>query len=209
MDEKSAPAYEKGRYGIFPGSWFFCLRFANDTFATLATTMEQYIHGRSRDLVAQVCIKFIGVMFANLDKIALTKPKYAHITLISTLDSLLDYTLVPVSNHKHHLKLFITFVLYQKAISSIKFNGDDDDPLHTLQNTLPFEETVRCEDELATQVMDLEGETQLLKLAGETQVESSCMGHNRGWEAITSALSHACIEINTCNAALSNAADKS
>nr|GEY69499.1 hypothetical protein [Tanacetum cinerariifolium] len=28
-----------------------------------------------------------------------------------------------------------------------KFNGDDADPLDTLQSTLPFEETVRCEDE--------------------------------------------------------------
>ena len=51
-----------------------------------------------------------------------------------------------------------------------KFNGDEADPFHTLQSTLPFEDTVRCEDELATQVMDLEGETQLFTLAGETQV---------------------------------------
>ena len=51
-----------------------------------------------------------------------------------------------------------------------KFNGDEADPFHTLQSTLPFEDTVRCEDELATQVMDLEGETQLFTLAADTQV---------------------------------------
>ncbi|GKC51961.1 hypothetical protein Tco_1074706, partial [Tanacetum coccineum] len=51
-----------------------------------------------------------------------------------------------------------------------KFNDDDADPLDTLQSTLPFEDTVRCEDELETQVMDLEGETQLFNIAGETQV---------------------------------------
>nr|GEX81558.1 retrovirus-related Pol polyprotein from transposon TNT 1-94 [Tanacetum cinerariifolium] len=41
-----------------------------------------------------------------------------------------------------------------------KFNGND-----------PFEDTVRCEDELATQAMDLDGETQLSNLTGETQEE--------------------------------------
>ncbi|GJT18865.1 hypothetical protein Tco_0877571 [Tanacetum coccineum] len=50
----------------------------------------------------------------------------------------------------------------------IKFNSDDDDPLYTLQSTLLFEDTVRCEYGLATQVMYLEGETQLC----ETQVGS-------------------------------------
>nr|GEV80218.1 hypothetical protein [Tanacetum cinerariifolium] len=36
-----------------------------------------------------------------------------------------------------------------------------------------------------------------------------CMGHNIGWEAAASALSHACIGMNTCNAVLLDAADKS
>ncbi|GJX25634.1 ribonuclease TUDOR 1-like protein, partial [Tanacetum coccineum] len=49
---------------------------------------------------------------------------------------------------------------------------DDDDPVHTLQSTLLFEDTVRSEYKLATQVMDLEGETQLFNLGGETQVGS-------------------------------------
>ncbi|XP_024973456.1 exocyst complex component SEC3A-like isoform X1 [Cynara cardunculus var. scolymus] len=51
-------------------------------FATLATRMEQYIQGQSRDLVDQAYIKFIGVMFATLDKIAQTDPKYADIILL-------------------------------------------------------------------------------------------------------------------------------
>ncbi|KAI3513180.1 hypothetical protein L1887_20507 [Cichorium endivia] len=51
-------------------------------FATLATRMEQYIQGQSRDLVDQAYIKFIGVMFATLDKIAQTDQKYADIILL-------------------------------------------------------------------------------------------------------------------------------
>lgn len=51
-------------------------------FATLATRMEQYIQGQSRDLVDQAYVKFIGVMFATLDKIAQTDPKYADIILL-------------------------------------------------------------------------------------------------------------------------------
>ncbi|KAI3807273.1 hypothetical protein L1987_23198 [Smallanthus sonchifolius] len=56
-------------------------------FATLATRMEQYIQGQSRDLVDQAYIKFIGVMFATLDKIAQTDPKYADIILLENYAS--------------------------------------------------------------------------------------------------------------------------
>lgn len=51
-----------------------------------------------------------------------------------------------------------------------KFNGDDADKLHTLHGTIPFDDTVMFEDELATQVMDPDGETQLVNLGGETQM---------------------------------------
>lgn len=51
-------------------------------FATLATRMEQYIQGQSRDLVDQAYVKFVGIMFVTLDKIAQTDPKYADIVLL-------------------------------------------------------------------------------------------------------------------------------
>nr|GMD89082.1 Exocyst complex component SEC3A [Ipomoea batatas] len=51
-------------------------------FATLATRMEQYIQGQSRDLVDQAYTKFVSTMFATLDKIAQAEPKYADIMLL-------------------------------------------------------------------------------------------------------------------------------
>lgn len=50
-------------------------------FAILATRMEQYIQGQSRDLVDQAYTKFVSVMFATLEKISQTDPKYADIFL--------------------------------------------------------------------------------------------------------------------------------
>ncbi|CAH9054369.1 unnamed protein product [Cuscuta europaea] len=51
-------------------------------FATLATRMEQYIQGQSRDLVDQAYTKFVSTMFATLDKIAQAEPKHAEIMLL-------------------------------------------------------------------------------------------------------------------------------
>ncbi|KAH6756549.1 exocyst complex component sec3A [Perilla frutescens var. hirtella] len=51
-------------------------------FATLATRMEQYIQGQSRDLVDRAYTKFVTVMFVTLDKIAQADPKYADILLL-------------------------------------------------------------------------------------------------------------------------------
>ncbi|XP_044475842.1 exocyst complex component SEC3A [Mangifera indica] len=51
-------------------------------FATLATRMEQYILGQSRDLVDQAYTKFVSIMFVTLEKIAQTDPKYADIFLL-------------------------------------------------------------------------------------------------------------------------------
>ncbi|KAK3039551.1 hypothetical protein RJ639_027695 [Escallonia herrerae] len=48
-------------------------------FATLATRMEQYIQGQSRDLVDQAYIKFVTIMFVTLDKVAQADPKYSEI----------------------------------------------------------------------------------------------------------------------------------
>ncbi|KAB2619918.1 exocyst complex component SEC3A [Pyrus ussuriensis x Pyrus communis] len=51
-------------------------------FATLATRMEQYIQGQSRDLVDQAYTKFVSIMFATLEKIAQTEPKYSDLFLL-------------------------------------------------------------------------------------------------------------------------------
>ncbi|XP_019458556.1 PREDICTED: exocyst complex component SEC3A-like isoform X5 [Lupinus angustifolius] len=51
-------------------------------FATLATQMEQYISGQSRDLVDQSYTTFVGIMFVTLEKIAQTDPKYADMFLL-------------------------------------------------------------------------------------------------------------------------------
>ncbi|KAK1324113.1 Exocyst complex component SEC3A [Acorus calamus] len=51
-------------------------------FAILATRMEQYIQGQSRDLVDQAYTKFVSIMFVTLEKIAQADPKYADIVLL-------------------------------------------------------------------------------------------------------------------------------
>ncbi|OIV96344.1 hypothetical protein TanjilG_09771 [Lupinus angustifolius] len=51
-------------------------------FASLATRMEQYISGQSRDLVDQAYTKFVSIMFVTLEKLAQTDPKYADIFLL-------------------------------------------------------------------------------------------------------------------------------
>ncbi|KAK7401116.1 hypothetical protein VNO78_12431 [Psophocarpus tetragonolobus] len=51
-------------------------------FASLATRMEQYIAGQSRDLVDQAYTKFVSIMFVTLEKNAQADPKYADIFLI-------------------------------------------------------------------------------------------------------------------------------
>ncbi|XP_076883268.1 exocyst complex component SEC3A-like [Bidens hawaiensis] len=51
-------------------------------FALLATRMEQYIKGQSRDLVDQAYIKIIGVMFVTLDNISQGSVKHPDIFLL-------------------------------------------------------------------------------------------------------------------------------
>ncbi|KAK6938752.1 Exocyst complex component Sec3, PIP2-binding N-terminal domain [Dillenia turbinata] len=51
-------------------------------FAILATRMEQYIQGQSRDLVDQAYTKFVTIMFVTLEKISQTDQKYADILLL-------------------------------------------------------------------------------------------------------------------------------
>ncbi|EFH67629.1 hypothetical protein ARALYDRAFT_891543 [Arabidopsis lyrata subsp. lyrata] len=51
-------------------------------FAAVATRMEQYIQGQSRDLVDQAYTKYVSIMFVTLEKIAQQDPKYADILLL-------------------------------------------------------------------------------------------------------------------------------
>ncbi|XP_010263828.1 PREDICTED: exocyst complex component SEC3A-like [Nelumbo nucifera] len=51
-------------------------------FATLATRMEQYIQGQSRDLVDQAYTKLVSIMFVTLEKIAQADLKYADVVLL-------------------------------------------------------------------------------------------------------------------------------
>lgn len=56
-------------------------------FAVLATRMEQYIQGQSRDLVDQAYTKIVSIMFVALEKIAQSDPKYADIVLLENYAS--------------------------------------------------------------------------------------------------------------------------
>ncbi|WOL19572.1 hypothetical protein Cni_G28374 [Canna indica] len=51
-------------------------------FATLATRMEQYIQGQSRDLVDRAYTRLVSTMFTTLEKIAQSDPKYTDIILL-------------------------------------------------------------------------------------------------------------------------------
>ncbi|KAD4888725.1 hypothetical protein E3N88_20798 [Mikania micrantha] len=51
-------------------------------FALLATRMEQYIQGQSRDLVDQAYMKIIGIMFVTLDKISQADLKHSDIFIL-------------------------------------------------------------------------------------------------------------------------------
>ncbi|CAL9201846.1 unnamed protein product [Musa hybrid cultivar] len=51
-------------------------------FATLASRMEQYIHGQSRDLVDKAYTRLVSTMFTTLEKIAQSDPKSADVILL-------------------------------------------------------------------------------------------------------------------------------
>ncbi|RDX80892.1 Exocyst complex component SEC3A, partial [Mucuna pruriens] len=51
-------------------------------FASLATRMEQYVAGQSRDLVDQAYTKIVSIMFVTLERNAQADPKYADVFLI-------------------------------------------------------------------------------------------------------------------------------
>lgn len=51
-------------------------------FATLASRMEQYIQGQSRDLVDKAYTRLVSTMFTTLEKIAQSDPKFADVILL-------------------------------------------------------------------------------------------------------------------------------
>lgn len=51
-------------------------------FAQLATRLEEYVHGGSRDLIDQAYTKIVSIMFVTLEKIAQVEPKYSDIMLL-------------------------------------------------------------------------------------------------------------------------------
>ncbi|WOL03090.1 hypothetical protein Cni_G11810 [Canna indica] len=51
-------------------------------FAILASRMEQYIQGQSRDLIDQAYLKIVSVMFVALERTAQIDPKYVDIVLL-------------------------------------------------------------------------------------------------------------------------------
>ena len=78
-------------------------------FATLATRMEQYIQGKSRELVDQAYTKFVGTMFTTLERIAQIDPKHEDIVLLENYaafqNSLYDLAnVVPTLVKSYHQK---------------------------------------------------------------------------------------------------------
>ncbi|XP_074584425.1 exocyst complex component SEC3A-like isoform X2 [Curcuma longa] len=70
----SVEKYERGRQtGVLP-----CIQ----RFAILASRMEQYTQGQSRDLVDQAYTKIVSIMFVALEKAAQVDPKYSDIVLL-------------------------------------------------------------------------------------------------------------------------------
>ncbi|KAI5408221.1 Exocyst complex component S3A, variant 3 [Lathyrus oleraceus] len=90
-------------------------------FATLATRMEQYIAGQSRDLVDQAYTKFVSIMFVTLEKLAQTEPKYADIFLIENYAAFQN-RFVTISHAKKKLKAASIFPIpFQLGLSKVDF----------------------------------------------------------------------------------------
>ncbi|KAK9065584.1 hypothetical protein SSX86_014985 [Deinandra increscens subsp. villosa] len=79
---------------------------------------------------------------------------------------------VPVYEQSICIMFSLVLYFYDRFVSVELGNicDDDTEQLHIVQNTIHFDETVMCEDELATQVMDPDGETLVMDPDGETQL---------------------------------------
>ncbi|KAG0488135.1 hypothetical protein HPP92_006946 [Vanilla planifolia] len=114
-------------------------------FSILATRMEQYIQGQSRDLVDQTYTKIVSIMFVCLERTAQMDPKYADIVLLENYaafqNSLYDLAnVVPTLAKFYHqasesydqactrhinMVIFITFerlFLFARRIEELMFN---------------------------------------------------------------------------------------
>ncbi|KAL2242048.1 UNVERIFIED_CONTAM: Exocyst complex component SEC3A [Sesamum indicum] len=123
-------------------------------FATLATRMEQYIQGQSRDLVDQAYSKFVTVMFVTLDKIAQADPKYADILLLENYaafqNSLYDLAnVVPTLAKFYHqasesyeqaCTRFISTIIYYQFERLFQFARRIEDLMYTITpEEIPFQ----------------------------------------------------------------------
>ncbi|KAG8389979.1 hypothetical protein BUALT_Bualt01G0035700 [Buddleja alternifolia] len=123
-------------------------------FATLATRMEQYIQGQSRDLVDQAYTKFVTVMFVTLDKIAQSDSKYADILLLENYaafqNSLYDLAnIVPTLAKFYHqasesyeqaCTRFISMIIYYQFERLFQFARRIEDLMYTITpEEIPFQ----------------------------------------------------------------------
>ncbi|XP_024027764.1 exocyst complex component SEC3A [Morus notabilis] len=123
-------------------------------FATLATRMEQYIQGQSRDLVDQAYTKFVSIMFVTLEKISQTDPKYADIILLENYaafqNSLYDLAnVVPTLAKFYHqaseayeqaCTRYISTIIYSQFERLFQFARKIEDLMYTITpEEIPFQ----------------------------------------------------------------------
>ncbi|KAL6504662.1 Exocyst complex component S3A [Orobanche hederae] len=134
-------------------------------FATLATRMEQYIQGQSRDLLDRAYTKFglnssktsselVTVMFVTLDKIAQADPRYADILLLENYaafqNSLYDLAnVVPILAKFYHqasesyeqaCTRFISTIIYYQFERLFQFARRIEDLMYTITpEEIPFQ----------------------------------------------------------------------
>ncbi|KAL2521032.1 Exocyst complex component SEC3A [Forsythia ovata] len=123
-------------------------------FATLATRMEQYIQGQSRDLVDQAYTKFVTVMFVTLDKVAQADQRYTDIMLLENYaafqNSLYDLAnVVPILAKFYHqasesyeqaCTRFISTIIYSQFDRLFQFEHRIEDLMYTITpEEIPFQ----------------------------------------------------------------------
>lgn len=123
-------------------------------FATLATRMEQYIQGQSRELVDQAYTKLVSTMFGTLEKIAQVDPKYADIVLLENYaafqNSLYDLAnVVPTLAKFYHqasesyeqaCTRHINMIIYIQFEKLFQFSRKIEDLMYTISpEEIPFQ----------------------------------------------------------------------
>ncbi|MED6182736.1 Exocyst complex component S3A, variant 2 [Stylosanthes scabra] len=124
-------------------------------FASLATRMEQYITGQSRDLVDQAYMKFVSIMFVTLEKVAQSEPKYADILLFENYaafqNSLYDLAnVVPTlakfyhqasESYEHSCSRHISMIIYYQFERLFQFARKIEDQIsnNVAPEEIPFQ----------------------------------------------------------------------